>query len=416
MSDVVIRAEGLGKRYVIGHEAAREHYIALRDVLARRAKALLHTTFDLLRGRAIVGGDTTEEIWALQDVDFEIKRGEIVGIIGRNGAGKSTLLKILSRITEPTAGQVEIRGRVASLLEIGTGFHAELTGRENIFLNGAILGMSRAEIRSKLEAIVAFAGVEKFVDTPVKRYSSGMYMRLAFSVAAHLDSEILVVDEVLAVGDVEFQKRCLGKMSEVVSRGRTILFVSHNLTAIRTLCPRSIFLQSGRVMSDSDSESAIAAYLTQIKLLTGHRFQSDRKVQDGLYLRSVRITPTEIRTGDSVRFDCIFEAQEPGIFREWALCIFSPSGILVGLVDARKTVEFPIIYQQGSFTLVVEIDSLQLVDREYSIALYMSSGAFHGTLFEVAVFTLNPNEDLDSTYSSDARGVVNLGGNTSLVL
>src|SRR5262245_36821271 len=227
--DVVIRAEGLGKKYVIGHQAERERYVALRDVIARSAKGFARSAMDMVRGRAIVAGDTTEEFWALKDVSFEVKRGEVVGIIGRNGAGKSTLLKVLSRITEPSAGRVMIKGRVASLLEVGTGFHPELTGRENIYLNGAILGMTRDEIRRKFDEIVAFAEVERFLDTPVKRYSSGMYVRLAFAVAAHLEPEILVVDEVLAVGDAEFQKKCLGKIGEVASHGRTVLFVSHNL-------------------------------------------------------------------------------------------------------------------------------------------------------------------------------------------
>ena len=201
-SDVVIRAEGLGKKYIIGHQST-ERVPTLRDAITRTVSNFARGASDMMRGRAIVGGDDLEEFWALKDVSFEIKRGDVVGIIGRNGAGKSTLLKVLSRITEPTEGRVEIKGRVASLLEVGTGFHPELSGRENIYLNGAILGMSRAEITRKFEEIVDFSGVEKFLDTPVKRYSSGMYVRLAFSVAAHLEPEILVVDEVLAVGDAE---------------------------------------------------------------------------------------------------------------------------------------------------------------------------------------------------------------------
>src|ERR1700676_4054322 len=245
--DVVIRSSDLGKKNVIGHEAERERYVALRDVVSRRAKAILRTTSDMLRGRAIIAGDTTEEIWALKDIDFEIKRGEVVGIIGRNGAGKSTLLKILSRITEPTAGTVEIHGRVASLLEVGTGFHPDLAGRENVYLNGAILGMSRVEIRRKFDEIVYFAGGEKFLDTPVKRYSSGMYMRLAFAVAAHLEPEILLVNEVLAVGDAAFQEKCLGKIGKVAEEGRTVLIVSHNMSTIQQLCKRCILIRHGRI-------------------------------------------------------------------------------------------------------------------------------------------------------------------------
>lgn len=259
MSDVVIRAEGLGKKYLIGHQS-NERYTALRDVLARTAKGLVHSARDMIRGRQLVQGDEVEEFWALKDVNFDVRRGDVVGIIGRNGAGKSTLLKILSRITEPSAGRVEIKGRVASLLEVGTGFHPELTGRENIFLNGAILGMSRAEIKRKFDEIVAFAEVEKFLDTPVKHYSSGMYVRLAFAVAAHLEPEILVVDEVLAVGDAEFQKKCLGKMGEVAGQGRTVLFVSHNMAAVRRLCRRAILLSRSRVFKDGGTEDIIAHY------------------------------------------------------------------------------------------------------------------------------------------------------------
>ena len=251
-SDVVIRAGGLGKKYVIGHELERERYTALRDVIGRSARNFVRTTVDMLRGSPIFPGDTTEEFWALKDVNFEIKPGEVVGIIGRNGAGKSTLLKILSRITEPTEGRVTINGRVGSLLEVGTGFHGELTGRENIYLNGAILGMRRAEIRRKFDEIVAFAEIEKFLDTPVKRYSSGMYVRLAFAVAAHLEPEILLVDEVLAVGDAEFQRKSLGKMSDVANGGRTVLFVSHNLGAIRSLCSHAFLLEGGKLAFGGD--------------------------------------------------------------------------------------------------------------------------------------------------------------------
>jgi lipopolysaccharide transport system ATP-binding protein len=261
--DVVILAEGLGKKYLIGHASERERYVALRDVLARGASNLWRKTAGMTRGRATLGGETVEEFWALRDVSFEVRRGEVLGIIGRNGAGKSTLLKILSRITEPSEGRVTIKGRVASLLEVGTGFHPELTGRENIYLNGAILGMTRAEIRSKFDEIVAFAEVEKFLDTPVKRYSSGMYVRLAFAVAAHLEPEILVVDEVLAVGDVEFQKKCLGKMSEVAGGGRTVLFVSHNMGAVQGLCRAGLLLSRGQIDVSGRTAEVIAAYLNQ---------------------------------------------------------------------------------------------------------------------------------------------------------
>jgi lipopolysaccharide transport system ATP-binding protein len=260
LNDVVIRAEALGKKYLINHEKKWQRYNALRDVIDRNVNSLLRAAADIFRGRAAIAGNTTEEFWALKDINFEINRGDIVGIIGRNGAGKSTLLKVLARITEPTEGRVTIKGRVASLLEVGTGFHPELTGRENVYLNGAILGMSRAEIRRKFDEIVAFAEVERFLDTPVKRYSSGMYVRLAFAVAAHLEPEILIVDEVLAVGDAEFQKKCLGKMSAVAGGGRTVLFVSHNMSAIRALCRSGILLDHGKIRISGAVSAALAEY------------------------------------------------------------------------------------------------------------------------------------------------------------
>src|SRR5262245_50881891 len=234
MSDTVIKVENLSKRYLVGHQAlSRDRNATLRDVIMREAGNFARKVADMARGRQIVQGDEIEEFWALKDVSFEVSRGEVVGIVGRNGAGKSTLLKILSSITEPTTGRVRIRGRIACLLDVGTGFHPELTGRENIYLNGAILGMTKAEVSRKFDEIVAFASVDKFLDTPVKRYSSGMAVRLGFAVAAHLEPEILVVDEVLAVGDAEFQNKCLGKMHAVATKeNRTVLFVSHNLHAI----------------------------------------------------------------------------------------------------------------------------------------------------------------------------------------
>lgn len=261
IKDIIIKVENLGKKYIIGHQAKTGRYVALRDVLMQNARNTWKKTKDLMLGRPFVQGDTLEEIWALKDASFEIHRGEAVGIIGRNGAGKSTLLKVLSRITEPSAGRVKIKGRVASLLEVGTGFHPELTGRENVFLNGAILGMTRSEIRRKFDEIMAFAEVEKYIDTPVKRFSSGMNLRLAFAVAAHLDPEILVIDEVLAVGDAEFQKKCLGKMGDVSYNGRTVLFVSHNMNAIQRLCKRCIVINQGKIVFDGEAGRAIDYYL-----------------------------------------------------------------------------------------------------------------------------------------------------------
>lgn len=253
--DIVIRAQGLGKKYLIHHRIQREDggflaRLMTGDLVGRWASR-----------RSAPADGSVEELWAIKDAHFEVKRGQVVGIIGRNGAGKSTLLKILSRITEPTQGRVEIRGRVASLLEVGTGFHPELTGRENIFLNGAVLGMSRSEIGRRFDEIVAFAGVEKFLDTPVKRYSSGMYVRLAFAVAAQLETEILIADEVLAVGDAEFQRKSLGKMHEAAEHGRTVLFVSHNMAAVERLCTRGLLLENGRVRFDGPVQGAISEYL-----------------------------------------------------------------------------------------------------------------------------------------------------------
>lgn len=266
MSDIAIQADNLSKLYSIGE---RERYCTLRETLSRFFAAPFHRYERTTDAPAVSNGSlplssSNNCIWALKDVSFEIKRGEVVGIIGRNGAGKSTLLKILSRITEPTSGEAKLYGRVGSLLEVGSGFHSELTGRENIYLNGAILGMTKAEIKRKFDEIVAFAEIEQFIDTPVKRYSSGMYMRLAFAVAAHLESEILLVDEVLAVGDVAFQRKCIGKIGEVSSASRTVLFVSHNMGSILQLCPSSILLESGKTLIKAPSEDVVKIYLDSL--------------------------------------------------------------------------------------------------------------------------------------------------------
>ena len=285
-SDLAVRVEGVGKRYRIGAAAGgRFKYKSLRDSLGGLARRPL----DALRNPRRLGEDNS--FWALDDVSFDVRRGEVVGVIGRNGAGKSTLLKILSRITKPTRGQVALRGRVGSLLEVGTGFHPELTGRENVYLNGAILGMTRGEVRSKFDEIVAFSEVERFLDTPVKQYSSGMYTRLAFAVAAHLEPEILIVDEVLAVGDASFQKKCLGKMQDVAGEGRTVLFVSHNMPMITRLCGRCVLLDQGQVAMVGDATAVSREYLSDgknaacVREWPDHNLPGDEQVR----LKRVRV-------------------------------------------------------------------------------------------------------------------------------
>ena len=337
MSDMTIKVENLSKKYLIGHEQEGS-YKTLRDVITntvrRAGRRLLHP----LNGAGTSSNGRKEEFWALKDVSFEIKQGEVVGIIGRNGAGKSTLLKILSRITEPTRGRVRIKGRVASLLEVGTGFHPELTGRENIFLNGAILGMSKAEIKRKFDEIVAFAEVEKFLDTPVKRYSSGMYVRLAFAVAAHLEPEILIIDEVLAVGDAQFQKKCLGKMGDVSREGRTILFVSHNMSAVQNLCHRSMWLDGGRVIEDGASAQVVSQYLkTSFSPVTEQVWDDldDAPGGEVVKLHRMCVRPEGGSADDAITvrtpFVMEFEYwnQEPGAFLNLSLHILNEHGITV---------------------------------------------------------------------------------------
>jgi lipopolysaccharide transport system ATP-binding protein len=340
MSENAIIVKNLSKCYLIGHRlssARRYNYIALRDVAARRITNFARKAADLVRGRQVVQGDQVEKFWALKDVSFEVKRGEVLGIIGRNGAGKSTLLKILSRITEPTRGRVVLRGRVSSLLEVGTGFHPELTGRENIFLNGAILGMTQWEIRKKFDEIVAFAEIDQFLDTPVKHYSSGMYMRLAFAVAAHLEPEILVIDEVLAVGDAAFQSKCLGKVKDVASRGRTVLFVSHDMNAVRQLTSRAILLRDGAVDFAGPSDVAVERYLggdhyggqTRFEVAyTKRQYQvtGDARI---LALRFDRALP-HFDCGESIRYVVLLRAERPIKRLRVGMTIYTRDGTPVG--------------------------------------------------------------------------------------
>lgn len=387
MSEAIIAVENVSKRYLVGHRTAqRESYRALRDVFAREVHNFTRKAVDLVRGRQVVQGDEVEEFWALRNVSFEVRQGDVVGIIGRNGAGKSTLLKILSRITEPTEGRILLRGRVASLLEVGTGFHPELTGRENIFLNGAILGMTQREIRKKFDEIVSFAEVEKFLDTPVKRYSSGMYVRLAFAVAAHLEPEVLVVDEVLAVGDAEFQKKCLGKMNEVSRRdGRTVLFVSHNMGAMSTLCQSVIWLDAGTIHRSGVTRDVVAEYLIRGTPNVDHFIKLGNLPRSAggderLHLDSIEwLCDLPLKHGERIRARVHFRTQAPLV------------GVTVGIgfsnMNGTRLLSYDTDFQDGSrqtlpqagnYSVEVDVTSLPLAPDIYYLDIGCRSGEFHG--------------------------------------
>jgi len=365
----IISARNISKQYRIGQ---REAYGTLRDTLASAFSA----PFRRLSGN---GRSPTETIWALRDVGFEVATGEAVGIIGRNGAGKSTLLKILSRITEPTTGRIDLYGRVGSLLEVGTGFHPELTGRENIFLNGAILGMQRVEIERKFDEIVSFAEIERFLDTPVKRYSSGMYMRLAFAVAAHLEPEILLVDEVLAVGDAQFQKKCLGKMGEVAREGRTVLFVSHNMMAVQNLCRRAIWLDGGQIVGSGESGQVVADYLQHSFSALAEQVWEDIATAPGndkVRLCSARVRPAKGVASDPLTICTAFVIEfeywnlQPGarldisvhIYNEQGIIAFNPGTLHEPVWHGR---EFPV----GLFRSACHVPGNLLNDGMYRVEL-----------------------------------------------
>ena len=370
MSDVVIRVENLSKKYIIGHQK-QERYTALRDVISNGAKSV----WQGLTGRSKPNlEEASEDFWALKDVSFEIKQGDRVGIIGHNGAGKSTLLKILSRITEPTSGKISIKGRVASLLEVGTGFHPELTGRENVYLNGAILGMDRVEIKKKFDEIVAFAEVEKFLDTPVKRYSSGMYVRLAFAVAAHLEPEILIVDEVLAVGDSAFQKKCLGKMEDVAEKeGRTVLFVSHNMAAIQQLCEFGILLGQGSLLASGSTAQVISKYVAPSTTLNLY----DYKSKFGIQLASIGIKDAEFRESTQVlnfNHDYILSIslKSEDLITKSGLVIkfYNQLGFLVSSICTPEE-GIGLFDLKGVSQYDFRLSKLQLMPGQYSISIFV---------------------------------------------
>jgi lipopolysaccharide transport system ATP-binding protein len=405
VSTPIVQCEHLGKRYQIRHQQTQQ-YVALRDVIADT----LRKPLGWFGPNGHEPAPSREDFWALRDISFDVAPGEVVGIIGRNGAGKSTLLKILSRITEPTEGRLTLHGRVASLLEVGTGFHPELTGRENIFLNGAILGMSRAEIIRKFDDIVSFAGVERFLDTPVKRYSSGMYVRLAFAVAAHLEPEILIVDEVLAVGDAEFQKKCLGKMHEVSRGGRTVLFVSHNMGAIQTLCSRAVWLDQGQVRFDGEAGDGINRYLAQSGTAGAVTDAQPMPLTEALQLRTFDLSPRTVETGAPVRFTMTFAATAPAKLAHVTLLIYSLQEMRLAIVDLRRA-GFPHAFVAGeTWSLSGSIESMPLVEGDYRIGFgYGADGHFEDKLglIDLAV-TPRPDPSGHVPWAAPYRGVVEL--------
>lgn len=374
----IIEIKNIGKKYNITHQ--RGGYIALRDVLTSIAKS----PFQFLKHKAkqVAGMEIKEEFWALKDVSFEVQKGEVIGIIGSNGAGKSTLLKILSQITPPTTGEIRINGRVGSLLEVGTGFHPELTGRENIMLNGAILGMKKREIIKKFDAIVEFAGIDKFLDTPVKYYSSGMYVRLAFSVAAHMEPDILIVDEVLAVGDAEFQKKCLGKMEEVTkTEGRTILFVSHNMAAVKRLCTRCVLLNKGKIESIGDNEQIINKYLKVLNYSIKNTplIEKPRSTKATLRAKIVDIkmrqqdsnVEAEVSDNSPSFIKIIIESYHDDIDTSLQL-IISDTTQNLSILDSASMMNRFFKLKKGLNEIICKIDSLNLYSGDYIISCHLT--------------------------------------------
>jgi ABC-type polysaccharide/polyol phosphate transport system ATPase subunit len=391
MNDIAIYVEGLSKSYRVGRKQAS--YSTFRESIQSMMTASLRRLKSSLGGHSAV--DTEEEIWALKDVSFEIKQGEIVGIIGRNGAGKSTLLKLLSSITEPTCGHARIHGRIGSLLEVGTGFHQELTGRENIFLNGAILGMKRTEINSKFDEIVAFAEVDKFIDTPVKHYSSGMYLKLAFAVAAHLETDILLVDEVLAVGDINFQQKCIQKMSEVSELGQTILVVSHNLRVVETLTNRCIYLKEGVVSNIGETKHIVREYqkdaLSTLKFLElPSEFDMEVnnsviKISDFVITDRANNRTNSFKPETSIKLTCLIESRQT--LENIVVCLrFCKDKIVVSGNNSEHKLGKLSISSNEKYKLSIFIDGLWLIPGNYSVVLFVLPDYFSGVSASLSDF------------------------------
>ena len=389
MSQPVIRVENIGKQYRLGARRARP--ATLRDAVVALAAAPVRNLRHLRSLGTTDGQERVDTVWALRDVSFDVRPGEVLGVVGSNGAGKSTLLKVLSRITSPTTGRARVRGRIGSLLEVGTGFHPELTGRDNIYLNGAILGMARGYIASRFDEIVTFAEVERFLDTPVKHYSSGMYLRLAFAVAAHLPAEILVIDEVLAVGDASFQKKCLAKMSEVASEGRTILFVSHNLTAIQRMCPRSVLLQAGRLTADGATSEVLRRYLGDtpgaararewIDLSSAPRSGTGQVVVQAIrYDSGNRDLAFEPSPDGSLDLSLVLIADGPRTIESVGVSLQDQQGVrLIGVDTKSLGVVTPL--ERGRNVVSLRIESLHLAPGVYQVAVW-AAGAGARRLYD----------------------------------
>ena len=383
----ILEVQSIGKKFSIQHQ--RQPYLSMRDSLSQ----------------IFTKSKTEEEFWALRDVSFNVLPGESIGIIGKNGAGKSTLLKILSKITPPSTGKKICRGRIASLLEVGTGFHPELTGRENVYLNGSILGLKKVDITKQFDAITEFSGVENFLDTPLKHYSSGMQLRLAFAVAAHLEPDILIIDEVLAVGDADFQKKCMGKMNEVSKKGRTILFVSHNMGQLESLCSKAFILENGTSSLLMNSCDAIKKYLQSSQTKSTI---TNYAINDAITIEQFAMHSTFIYTNESVKLSLSLAFAKKMQLKSIALLLYNSAGVRIGIIDLRSE----ITPSSTSFRTILELHKLPLIAGTYSFGLYLDSDAGNGNYLDLICLDVLEKETADVIkYHPNVRGIIDINHN-----